>query len=40
MKKFIDCLTDFFSSIAKARTAAGLARLHRYDDAVAVMTKK
>lgn len=39
MKKFIDCVTDFFNTIARARTAASLARLHRYDDAVAVMTK-
>lgn len=40
MKKIINFITDFFSSLARARTASSLARLHRYDDAIATMNKK
>lgn len=40
MKKFIDCVTDFLNAIARARTASALAKLHRYDDAIAAMNKK
>lgn len=39
MKKFFDCLTDFFASIARARVATAMVRQHRYDDARKEMLK-
>jgi len=40
MKKFFDCLTEFFSSMARARAASSLARMHKYEEARNVMLDK
>ncbi len=40
MKKFLNCITDFFSSLAQARAAASLARMHRYEEAAEKMQSK
>jgi len=39
MKKIANLLTSFFASLAKARTASSLAKLHHYDEATKVILK-
>lgn len=40
MKKFLDTVTEFFASLARARSAASMAKMYRYEEAAAEMTKK
>ena len=40
MKNFFKALTGFLNSIAEARAASSLARMHKYEEARNVMLRK
>lgn len=40
MKKFLTYITHLLNSLAEARTATALAKLHRYDEAAKIMQVK
>ncbi len=40
MKNFLNFLTDFLSSLAQARAASSLARMHRYQEAAEKIQSK